>query len=412
MAVGRTDTTVAWATAPAWSGDGHSVANFGAMPAFRFGRVWDVPSIGVVGAWYDGTAANPGALVNLGEAGAPPSCRCADSDSDGWDDCREALLGTDPGSPASLGPDADRDGVRDDVDLCPGVPDAAQADADGDGLGDACDPCLSDAANTCADADGDGFFRGEDNCESVPNPSQANGDHDAWGDACDDCPAHPQTIQYDPDGDGFGDGCDTCPLVANPGQEDADRDQRGDACDDCPWGYGGQGDSDGDGLANGCDNCPYLANASQADADFDGWGDGCDGCDRPFSPPDTDGDGLGGGCDCAWADPTARERPVELPGLLVRRDVLPGAVLLDWSLALARYGTSSTFDVMGGSLAELRADRDMRRSTCLLSRASGPAGSITWSASAEWYLARGRNACAVGIWGARDVFAGRVEPCP
>lgn len=42
-------------------------------------------------------------------------------------------------------PDADGDGVEDDLDLCPDVPDPDQLDSDGDGLGDACDNCPAEA---------------------------------------------------------------------------------------------------------------------------------------------------------------------------------------------------------------------------------------------------------------------------
>ncbi len=39
------------------------------------------------------------------------------------------------------GPDADRDGIPDILDLCPNVPGASQRDADFDGVGDTCDSC-------------------------------------------------------------------------------------------------------------------------------------------------------------------------------------------------------------------------------------------------------------------------------
>jgi sugar lactone lactonase YvrE len=83
---------------------------------------------------------------------------------------------------ASLGGDADGDGVCGDVDNCSTTVNADQADADADGAGDACDACPADATN---DADGDGLCRLADNCPFVANPDQADADADGLGDACD-----------------------------------------------------------------------------------------------------------------------------------------------------------------------------------------------------------------------------------
>jgi len=58
-------------------------------------------------------------------------------------------------------PDADADGVSDQVDNCPRTPNPGQEDLDGDGVGDACD-----------------------NCRTIPNPWQEDWDNDGIGDAC------------------------------------------------------------------------------------------------------------------------------------------------------------------------------------------------------------------------------------
>ena len=50
-----------------------------------------------------------------------------------------------PATPGS--PDADHDGIADDVDTCPTKANADQHDGDGDGVGDACDACADTAAN-------------------------------------------------------------------------------------------------------------------------------------------------------------------------------------------------------------------------------------------------------------------------
>jgi len=61
-----------------------------------------------------------------------------------------------------LDPDADRDGVLDDVDNCPLTYNPDQQDSDADGLGDVCD-----------------------NCPKIWNPDQADTDDDGLGDLCD-----------------------------------------------------------------------------------------------------------------------------------------------------------------------------------------------------------------------------------
>jgi hypothetical protein len=61
-----------------------------------------------------------------------------------------------------LDPDADRDGVLDDVDNCPATYNRDQQDSDTDGLGDVCD-----------------------NCPDTCNHEQRDTDNDAIGDECD-----------------------------------------------------------------------------------------------------------------------------------------------------------------------------------------------------------------------------------
>jgi len=156
-----------------------------------------------------------------------------------WDDRNNATTGRDvymQGIRASgrLGkptfPDADGDGVADDVDNCPDTANADQADADADGVGDACDDCPGTAAGDPVDEDG---------CSTV-----------------------------DEDGDGVGDDQDECPDTPSCATVDADG---------CP------SDSDGDGVVDGCDKCPDTpscatnidANGCAIDSDGDGSPDGC-----------------------------------------------------------------------------------------------------------------------------------------
>lgn len=51
-------------------------------------------------------------------------------------------------------PDADGDGIADDVDTCPTIANPDQLDGDGDGVGDACDACAASAADGPVLADG------------------------------------------------------------------------------------------------------------------------------------------------------------------------------------------------------------------------------------------------------------------
>jgi hypothetical protein len=57
-------------------------------------------------------------------------------------------------------------------------------------------------------------------------------------------------------------------------------------------------DSDGDSVLNIDDNCPVVANTPQTDQDHDGVGDVCDNCPTVANPDqaDTDGNGVGNAC--------------------------------------------------------------------------------------------------------------------
>ncbi len=165
----------------------------------------------------------------------------ADSDGDGLGDVCD--------------PDADNDGLANELDICPLHPDPEQGDMDGDGIGDPCDD----------DVDGDGAPNDTDTCALIADPDHPDQDQDGVGDACDD----------DIDGDAVPNATDNCPLGVNPVQGDIDGDGLGDTCDT---------DIDGDDVLNASDNCVQVANATQVDLDGDGIGDACD--------PDLDGDGL------------------------------------------------------------------------------------------------------------------------
>jgi hypothetical protein len=230
-----------------------------------------------------GTGLVPAILVGQAmDLGNPNRVTNDDLNSNGQPDCGEC-------------PDADSDGVCDDVDNCPFVANPGQEDSDLDGAGDACDSI---------DSDGDGIDDKFDNCPGNANPKQEDSDGDGIGDICDNCPNVINPGQEDSDLNGVGDACevigdpdkdldgvfdpvDNCVSTFNPGQEDADGDGIGDVCDNCPTTPNAdQTDNDGDTIGDVCDNCPTFPNLGQLDSDGDGIGDGCD------SVLDQNGDGA------------------------------------------------------------------------------------------------------------------------
>jgi hypothetical protein len=271
-----------------------------------------------------------------------------DIDADGLGDiCDPCPL--DASNTCSPCPDADADGVCDDVDNCPLTYNPDQSDLDGDGIGDVCDPCPMDPMN---DADADGICGDSDNCPLTYNPDQSDVDADSVGDLCDNCPLVFNPDQTDTDGDGLGDACDddddndgvpdvvdNCPLVANPNQSDIDGDGVGDVCDPCPEDphttvCGPCPDCDMDSLCDDVDNCPCDHNPTQEDTDGDGIGDVCDPCpldpsndgdgvcgdvdNCPFtsnpSQADADADGVGDACDNCLAIPNPDQSDVDGDG--------------------------------------------------------------------------------------------------
>ncbi len=389
------------------------------------------------GDWVGDACDNCPGVSNFDQADAD-----SDTKGDACDNC--------PSTPNLDQADQDADGVGDACDNCASVPNPGQLDADRDGLGDACDTCtdtdgdgfgnpgygantcpvdncpgvanptqadadldgLGDACDTCTDADGDGFGNPgfpnntcpADNCPGVANSDQADADHDGVGDACDPC--------TDTDGDGFGDpgyGANTCPVdncpgVANPDQVDADFDGVGDTCDPCT-------DTDGDGFGNPgfanntcpVDNCPDLSNPDQLDTDLDGLGNPCD--------PDDDDDGVPDEADCAPLDPAVWSLPIEVGGLVVSKGP---ASHLGWT----GQGPASVYDVLGGVLSEMRADRDVSRAGCLQDDVTetgwDDARPDPAAGEGNYYLIRARNTCGAGTYGTSST-GGERQPaagCP
>lgn len=207
--------------------------------------------------------------------------------------------------------DTDKDGIRDDFDLCPKTPrnirvDAfgCPVDADCDGVPDYMDECahtpaeaygLVDSVGCEKDGDLDGVPDYKDLCPDTPEEARAsvdeNGctrdtDKDGVPDYRDDCPnTLPEAVDFvdehgcdkDSDGDGVPDYLDKCPNTPEAAYNyineqgcplDLDEDGVPDYLDKCPRtvyaarmyvdSCGCDKDTDKDGVPDYLDECPYV----------------------------------------------------------------------------------------------------------------------------------------------------------
>lgn len=154
-------------------------------------------------------------------------------------------------------PDADGDGVHDDLDAFDDDPNE-WVDEDDDGLGDN----LADEYPN--DTDNDGY---NNDVDQYPTDNTRAGDDDEDGfDNLDDEFPNDATKAGDSDGDGVDSVDDWAPE--NPDEwEDSDNDGTGN---------NGDTDDDNDLVLDDVDNCPLVSNEDQADSDNDGIGDVCD----------------------------------------------------------------------------------------------------------------------------------------
>jgi len=152
----------------------------------------------------------------------------------------------------------------------------------------------------------------------------------------------------------------------------------------------GGSDPDGDMIGSTCDNCPLVANPSQADGDADGAGDACD---------------------CAPADPGAYAVPGEVSALTFDPDL----VSLAWDSASPGAGTLTVHDLLRGALGQLPVGSGALE-TCVVSGSANPDGvdaTVPAPGAGYWYIARGRNDCGAGPWGAATSGAPRITTvCP
>ncbi len=289
-----------------------------------------------------------------------------DIDGDGFSNEWELANGTLPWQASSPGdgskPDADKDGVEDDLDNCPNVSNNGQWDRDGDNIGNPCDD----------DIDGDGFT----------NADEITAGTRAW-----DKNDYPRDIKPDDvDGDGILNNVDNCPKKANPGQWDKDGDGIGNECDNdidgdnftndeeiaantlvwdaTSFPIEGDNDKDNDGVINTKDNCPNTANPQQSNFDNDQQGDACDS--------DIDGDLVN----------NAQDECANTPlGSIVNDKgcVATTVELVDVRIQAEDYDRFSD-DTAGNEGGELHSDDvDIEATTD-----SGNGHNIGWTSAGEW----------------------------
>jgi hypothetical protein len=114
---------------------------------------------------------------------------------------------------------------------------------------------------------------------------------------------------------------------------------------------------------------------------------------------DRDEDAVLDGNDCNAADPGAWSVPGEMAGLRLSKTP---ATLVAWNDASASAGPGVGYEVLGGTLAGLRA-AGLAATSCVATGLTAPA----WTDPApnpaagtgRFWLARGRNSCGVGTAG-------------
>jgi hypothetical protein len=152
-----------------------------------------------------------------------------------------------------------------------------------------------------------------------------------------------------------------------------------------------------DGNDDGIEAYDIGAYEYSPDADGDGTPDWLD--------TDDDDDGVGDDDDCAPFDPLVWETPVEVAGLAVDGHA---PTVLAWTA----QAHATAYDVVGGSLAELRIDGGFTRAECWLDQGTDP----TWTDVAPdppagdgwYYLVRAQNAQCDGGWGGGRI----ISTCP
>ncbi len=210
-------------------------------------------------------------------------------------------------------PDADNDGVPDELDQCPGHDD--NVDSDGDGTADGCDGNPNDGP--LGDTDGDGLSN-QDEAALFTDPRDPDSDHDGITDGDEIHVYGTRPLNPDTDGDLLTDGAEVYGYTTDPNNPDTDGDGLTDG-DEVRF-YNTKPldkDTDKDGLEDGEEvlgwdvtvvgSATYRVTSKPrfTDSDNDGWTDAKEksaGTD-PQSR-DTDGDGLWDPFDELYLDPS------------------------------------------------------------------------------------------------------------
>jgi len=126
--------------------------------------------------------------------------------------------------------------------------------------------------------------------------------------------------------------------------------------------------------------------------------------------------------DCFPSDPGSFAAPPEVHALLAA-DAGGGSLGLSWESLDPVVGPAAVYDIVTGTVSELRADSGFARASCLASElADTPATDNRpgpTSGEAFYYLVRGRNACGFGTYGdgslipdPRDSLDAGTPSCP